>query len=68
MKPSTSIPGYLSIPKAAELFDVSDSLVRRWVRAGTLPHVMAGGKTRMIPIEAAKKFAKIERKRGPKPA
>jgi excisionase family DNA binding protein len=64
---STEIPGYVSIPEAAGILKVSDSLVRRWVRDETLPFVRVGEKVRLIPLKAVEKFAKIERKRGPKP-
>ena len=66
MSMSTEIPGYVSIPEAAGIIHVSDSLVRRWVRNGTLPHVKVGDKVRLIPRKAAEKFAKTERKPGPK--
>lgn len=63
---STEIPGYVSIPEAAGIIKVSDSLVRRWVRDGRLPHVMAGEKIRLIPRKAAETFAKTKRRPGPK--
>jgi excisionase family DNA binding protein len=65
---STEIPGYLSIPEAAVIINVSDSLVRRWVRDNRLPHVKVGDKVRLIPRKAVEKFVKIERRRGPKPS
>lgn len=64
---STEINGFVSIPEAAQIIRVSDSLVRRWVRKGDLPHVMAGEKTRLIPKKVVEKFAKTIRKPGPKP-
>ena len=64
---STEIPGYVSIPEAADIIHVSDRLVRRWVQNGTLPHFKVGDKVRLIPRKAVEKFAKIERKPGPKP-
>lgn len=68
MSMSTEIPGYLSIPEAAAVIGVSDSLVRRWVRNNTLPHVKVGEKVRLIPRKTVERFAKIERKPGPKPS
>lgn len=68
MATATEIPGYLSVTEAAAIIDVSGSLVRRWVRNGTLPSVKVGEKVRLLPRKAVEKFAKIERQPGPKPA
>ena len=65
---STEIVGYMSIPEAATLLRVSDRLVRRWVQNGTLPHFKAGEKVRLIPRKVVERFAKIERRPGPKPS
>jgi excisionase family DNA binding protein len=63
---ATEIPGYLSIKEAAEFFGVTDSLVRRWVRDNRLPYKRVGSRVKLVPVSAAEKFAKIERKPGPK--
>lgn len=68
MRMSTEIPGYVSIPEAAGIIGVSDRLVRRWVQNKTLPHFKVGDKIRLIPRKVVEKFAKIERKPGPKPS
>jgi excisionase family DNA binding protein len=66
MAMTTEIAGYLSIPEAANVLGVSDSLVRRWVRNGTLPHLKIGDKVRIIPRRTVEKFAAIPRRPGPK--
>ena len=68
MKMATGLPGYLSVPEAAEAIGVTDSLVRRWVRNGTLQSVPVGKKIKLIPKKIVESFAKTKRKPGPKPA
>lgn len=63
---STEIAGYCSIPEAAHILGVSDSLVRRWVRNGTLPHLKVGDKVRILPRRVVEKFAAVPRRPGPK--
>jgi excisionase family DNA binding protein len=63
---STELPGFLSIPEAAEIIGVSDSLVRRWVRDGVLPSRKIGEKSRVIPSKKVREFAETPRKPGPK--
>ena len=69
MATSTEISAtYLTIADAAKIIRVSSSLVRRWVRNGTLPSVKIGDRGYLLPRKYVQTFAKIERKRGPKPA
>jgi|TARA_R110000868_G_C10780465_1_gene755464 excisionase family DNA binding protein len=68
MQQKNKLPGYVSIPGAAKMLGVTDSLVRRWVRQGRISHFNVGENIRLLPVDAVKAFAKIERKPGPKPA
>jgi excisionase family DNA binding protein len=61
---STNIAGFVSVPEAAAIIGVTDSLVRRWVRNGTLPSRIVGGRFRVLPRRAVERFSKIERKPG----
>ena len=63
----STLTDYVSVSQAAKIIGVSSSLVRRWVRNGTLPHSMAGD-LRLLPRSYVETFAKTERKRGPKTA
>lgn len=61
---STEIDGFLTVPEAAGVIGVTDSLVRRWVRDGRLPHKKIGEKVRVIPAQAVEKMRKTARKPG----
>lgn len=61
---STEINGFFSIPEAAGIIGVTDSLVRRWVRDGRLPCKKIGEKVRVIPAKAVEEMRKTERKPG----
>lgn len=58
---------YYTVQQAAKRLKISDSLVRRWVREERFPSVRAGGKLHLIPAGPLDAFAKMPRRRGPKP-
>ena len=64
MTMSTEIAGFFTIPEAASIIGVTDSLVRRWVRDGRLPHKKIGEKFRVIPAKAVEEMKNSERKPG----
>lgn len=59
----TNFSDYVTIPKAAEIIGVTESLVRRWVRADKIPAKKIGKAMRVIELKALKNFDKTRQKK-----